>query len=129
MGLDNLLQVSDFITLNCNLTAANVHMLGAREFGLMKDGVFIINASRGPLIDERALVSALQSGKVAGAALDVFESEPLAADNTLLRFDNCIFGTHNASNTSEAVLRVNELAISKLIDGLQAISSCKETAE
>lgn len=115
---DCLLQDSDFITLNCNLTGSNVHLLGAREFGLMKDGVYIINASRGPLIDESALAQALHEGKVAGAALDVFEHEPMPPDSPLRQFDNCIFGTHNASNTVEAVTRVNELAIQNLLNGL-----------
>lgn len=118
VGLDELLRASDFISLNCNLTASNRHMLGSREFSLMKPGVYIINTARGPLVDEGALVQALQEGKVAGAALDVFEDEPLPADSPLRQFDNCIFGTHNSSNTLEAVMRVNELAIRNLLDGL-----------
>jgi D-3-phosphoglycerate dehydrogenase len=119
IGLDGLLQVSDFISLNCNLTASNRHMLGPCQFNLMKAGVYIINTARGPLIDEAALVQALQQGKVAGVALDVFEEEPLLADSPLHQFDNCIFGTHNSSNTLEAVMRVNELAIKNLLDGLR----------
>jgi D-3-phosphoglycerate dehydrogenase len=118
MDLDGLLQASDFISLNCNLTPSNHHMLGAREFALMKDGVYIINTARGPLIDEAALVQALREGKVAGAALDVFEDEPLPGDSPLHQFDNCVFGTHNSSNTLEAVMRVNELAIRNLLEGL-----------
>jgi D-3-phosphoglycerate dehydrogenase len=118
VDLDELLQASDFISLNCNLTASNRHMLGPYQFALMKAGVYIINTARGPLIDELALIQALREGKVAGAALDVFEDEPLPPDSPLRQFDNCIFGTHNSSNTSEAVMRVNELAIRKLLDGL-----------
>jgi D-3-phosphoglycerate dehydrogenase len=119
VGLDELLQASDFISLNCNLTASNRHMLGPREFRLMKTGVYIINTARGPLIDEAALVQALRDGGVAGAALDVFEDEPLQLDSPLRQFGNCIFGTHNSSNTFEAVMRVNELAISNLLAGLE----------
>lgn len=118
VSFDQLIQTSDFITLNCNLTPENRHMLSHREFGLMKPGIYIINASRGPLIDEAALVQALQDGTVLGAALDVFEDEPLTSDNPLRQFDNCIFGTHNSSNTREAVMRVNDLAIQNLLSGL-----------
>ena len=117
--LDELLQSSDFITLNCNLTASNCNMIGQREFALMKTGVFIINTARGPLINEEALVQALLDGKVAGAALDVFKEEPLPLDSPLRDFDNCIFGSHNSSNTYEAVIRTNELAINNLLEGLE----------
>lgn len=118
-SLELLLQVSDFISLNCNLTASNYHFLGEKQFDLMKEGVCLINTARGPLIDETTLVKALTAGKVAGAALDVFEAEPLPMESPLRQFDNCIFGTHNASNTLEAVMRVNEMAIKNLLTGLE----------
>ena len=118
VSLEQLLEESDFISLNCNLTSSNIHLLGQRQFGLMKKGVYIINAARGSLIDEAALIRSLKEGKVAGAALDVFENEPLPADSPLRQFDSCIFGTHNGSNTTEAVMRVNELAIENLLRGL-----------
>lgn len=118
-GLTELLQSVDFISLNCSLTAATRHMLGHREFAMMKKGVYIVNTSRGALVDEAALIQALHQGKVAGTALDVFESEPLPLDSPLRQFDNCIFGTHNSSNTAEAVLRVNELVIRNLLEGLR----------
>jgi D-3-phosphoglycerate dehydrogenase len=116
--LDDLVRTSDFISLNCNLTKDNYHLLGVREFDMMKEGVSIVNTSRGPLIDETALLNSLTSGKVAGAALDVFEKEPLPADSPLRKFENCIFGTHNGSNTLEAVMRVNQMAIQNLFKGL-----------
>ncbi len=119
VDLKELLHNSDFISLNCNLTPENRHMLGPNEFALMKTGVYIINTARGALIDEAALVQALREGKVAGAALDVFEQEPLPLDSPLREFDNCIFGTHNSSNTMEAVMRVNEITIRNLLDGLE----------
>jgi phosphoglycerate dehydrogenase-like enzyme len=119
VSLEELIRSSDFISLNCNLTPGNRGMLGADEFARMKDGVFIINTARGRLIDQAALVAALRSGKVAGAALDVFEEEPLPAGDPLRSFESCIFGTHNGSNTHEAVLRVNEMAIKNLLDGLK----------
>lgn len=119
VDLKYLLQNSDFISLNCNLTPENRHMLGPNEFALMKTGVHIINTARGTLINEAALVQALKEGKVAGAALDVFEQEPLPIDSPLQQFENCIFGTHNSSNTTEAGIRVNEIAIRNLLDGLE----------
>jgi D-3-phosphoglycerate dehydrogenase len=84
----------------------------------MKHGVFIINTSRGGLIDETALADAIQNGIVDGAALDVFEHEPLPDNSRLRTFDSCIFGSHNSSNTKESVDRVNEFAINNLIEGL-----------
>ena len=110
--LTELLQNADFISLNCNLTLENKHMLGRKEFDMMKSPVYIINTARG------ALIQALAEGKVAGAALDVFEHEPLSGDNDLRQFENCIFGAHNSSNTYEAILRTNELAIKNLFAGL-----------
>jgi D-3-phosphoglycerate dehydrogenase len=118
LELNALLEKSDFVSLNCPLTPQTRHMLGEAEFARMKGGAFVINTGRGPLIDEAALVLALRQGKIAGAALDVFEEEPLPPDSPLREFDNCIFGTHNASNTLEAVLRVNTLAIDNLLRGL-----------
>jgi D-3-phosphoglycerate dehydrogenase len=119
---EELLQTADFISLNCSLTSSNWHMLGPREFALMKTPVYIVNTSRGSLIDETALVKALREGKVAGAALDVFEEEPLSPNSPLRQFENCIFGTHNSSNTHEAVMRVNELAIHNLLEGLESVT-------
>ena len=113
---------SDFISLNCNLTEQNYHLLNKDAFSRMKRGVFIVNTSRGPLIDEGALIQALAEQKVAGAALDVFEKEPLPENSPLRYFDTCIFGCHNSSNTREAVARVNELTIKNLIDGLKTMS-------
>jgi D-3-phosphoglycerate dehydrogenase len=117
--LEKLLATVDFLSLNCNLTPANRHLLNHQVFARMKKGVYIINTARGGLIDEVALVAALREGKVAGAAIDVFEREPLPPDSPLRQFDQCIFGTHNSSNTLEAVLRVNELAIQNLLAGLE----------
>ena len=120
VDFEKLLQMSDFISLNCTLTPENRHMLGPREFRVMKDGVYIINTSRGPLIDEDALTQALREGKVAGAALDVFEQEPLPPDSPLREFENCIFGTHNSANTPEAIMRANEAVIHNLFEGLES---------
>jgi D-3-phosphoglycerate dehydrogenase len=121
--LDEIYTHSDFISLNCNLTEQNYHLLNKDTFSRMKRGVFIVNTSRGSLIDEVALIQALNEKRVAGAALDVFEKEPLPKNSPLRHFDNCIFGCHNSSNTKEAVQRVNELAIRNLIEGLETTKS------
>ncbi|MEM7534199.1 MAG: phosphoglycerate dehydrogenase [Chloroflexota bacterium] len=127
VDLNSLLHSADFIVLSCALTAENHHLLSHEQFMLMKEGVHLINVARGPLIDETALVQALQNGKVAGAGLDVFETEPLPIDNVLHQFDNCIFGTHNSSNTKDAVLRVNIRSIQNLFDGLGIEANLIET--
>ena len=101
--LDDLLQSADFITVHTPLTDETRHLLGAREFGLMKDGVFVVNTSRGPVIDEAALVEALRSGKVWGAGLDVMEREPLPADSPLRQMENVTLTPHIASYSLEAV--------------------------
>ena len=80
----------------------------------MKQGVRIVNVARGPLINEADLVEALKTGKVLAAALDVFENEPLSPNNPLHQFEHCIFGTHNGSNTTEAVRRASHKSIELL---------------
>lgn len=102
---------ADFVIITCALTPSSFHMINADALNAMKTGVKIINVARGPLIDESALISALKSGKVSAAGLDVFEVEPLPADSELRSFEQCIFGTHNGSNTKEAVLRASYRAI------------------
>jgi D-3-phosphoglycerate dehydrogenase / 2-oxoglutarate reductase len=116
--LEDVLGAADFVTLNCPLTSENRHMLSDEQFNAMRRGVFVVNTARGPLIDEAALVRALESGQVAGAALDVFEDEPLAASSPLRRFESVILGAHNSSNTAEAARRVNDLAVRNLLDAL-----------
>ena len=95
-------------------------MFNATTLPRLKPGVRIVNVARGPIIDERALLQGLESGLIHSAGLDVFEDEPLAADNPLRGYDRNIFGSHNGSNTADAVVRVSELAIDKLF-GLMGI--------
>lgn len=107
---------ADFLVFTCALNPQNQHMLGARELQRVKPGVRVVNVARGPLVDEAALAAALASGRVHSAALDVFEVEPLPARSPLRAFDQCLFGSHNGSNTIDAVVRTSERAI-ELIDG------------
>ena len=108
------LEYADFVIITCALTPSSFHLINGDSIAKMKDGVYIINVSRGPLIDEAALVAALRAGKVKGAGLDVFEIEPLPLSSPLRKFDQCIFGTHNGSNTKEAVIRASLKAIDLL---------------
>jgi D-3-phosphoglycerate dehydrogenase len=114
--LDHLLAESDIIVVACALTPESHHLLSHDAFARTKPGVRIVNVSRGPVVDEKALVTALRSGQVATAALDVFEIEPLPVDSPLREFDHLMFGTHNGSNTAEAVQRVNRLTIDLALD-------------
>jgi D-3-phosphoglycerate dehydrogenase / 2-oxoglutarate reductase len=109
---------SDFLVLCAPATPETDHLVRAESLALMREGSFLINVSRGSLVDEEALADALQAGRLAGAALDVFESEPLPAASRLRAFDGCVFGSHNASNTEQGVLRASEQAVQNLIDGL-----------
>jgi len=114
----NRLEEADFIVLTCALTADNYHLLNADIFAKVKPAVKIVNVARGPLIDESALIDALSSGQVHSAALDVFEIEPLPLDSPLRGFEQCIFGSHNGSNTVDAVRRASHQAIALLFDFL-----------
>ncbi len=110
------LEEAHFIAITCALTPANRHMLGAAALARARPGVRVVNVARGPLIDEAALVAALQSGQVHSAALDVFEVEPLPADAPLRALpDRTLFGSHNGSNTEDAVRRCSVLAIDTLL--------------
>jgi D-3-phosphoglycerate dehydrogenase len=120
LGRDELFQQSDFLLLCSPLTPDTRHMVNERTLALMQPGSFVVNVGRGPLIDESALVEALDSGQVAAAALDVFEEEPLPASSGLRRFDQCVFGSHNASNTREGVLRTSARAVENLLNGLDS---------
>lgn len=108
------LDEADFMVFTCPLNAKTRHMLNAETLALAKPGVRIVNVARGPVIDEQALIEGLRSGHVHSAGLDVFEIEPMSPDSPLRAFDRCIFGSHNGSNTSDAVVRVSHLAIDKM---------------
>lgn len=115
---EDLFRRSDFLVLTAPLTAENRHMVNASTLGLMPHGARLVNVARGPLVDEAALADALASGAIAAAALDVFEEEPLPADSPLRAFEQCVFGSHNGSNTAEGVMRASAQAVENLLAGL-----------
>lgn len=119
LAFPDKLEQADFVLLTCALTPSNFHLINAESIAKMKDGVIVINVSRGGLIDETALTAALTSGKVRSAGLDVFETEPLPIDSPLRSFEQCILGTHNGSNTREAVIRASLKAIDLLFGFLE----------
>lgn len=117
----NLLKQADFITVHVPKTQGTYHLIGANEFKLMKKGVRIINCARGGIIDEDALVSAIDSGKVAQAALDVFEKEPLPADNPLVARPNIILTPHLGASTQEAQINVAVDVAKQIVDFFKGI--------
>ena len=118
-SLDDLLVHSDFVSLNCTLNPTSQHLINARTLGLMRPQTVLINTARGPIVDESALVAALGAGTIAGAALDVFETEPLPADSPLLQMDNLILAPHNANSSPSAWERVHWNTINNLLEGLE----------
>jgi phosphoglycerate dehydrogenase-like enzyme len=108
------LDEADFIVLTCALTPQNRHLLNRDALSRMKAGVHVVNVARGGLVDETALAAAIEGGHVAAAALDVFEDEPLPVPSPLRQYEQCILGSHNASNTVDAVRRASNRAIDLL---------------
>lgn len=116
-GLEEIYRKADFITLHAPLTKSTQYLIGEKEISLMKDGVRIINCARGGLINEQALYEALRSGKVAGAALDVFEKEP-AVDNPLSSLENVIVTPHLGASTEEAQVNVAVQVAEQVVNAL-----------
>ena len=116
--LPELLAAADVVSLNCVLTDATRGIIGTSELELLGPDGYLINTARGGLIDEPALITALQERSIAGAALDVFAAEPLDPDHPFTQMEHVILGSHNAQNTAEAVTRTHELAVRNLIEGL-----------
>jgi len=115
VDLDYLLSNSDFVTLHVPLTKATHHLIGERELKIMKPTAYLINTSRGAVVDERALIKALEKGWIAGAALDVFEVEPTPKDNPLLKFYNVIVAPHIGSASRETRERMAMMVAENLI--------------
>lgn len=115
--LESLLSESDIVSLHVSGGQNSRHLIGHNELGLMKESSIIINTSRGSVIEENALISALQSGKIGGAGLDVFENEPYTGP--LLGFDNVVLTMHMGSYARETRIRMEMEAVSNLISGLE----------
>ncbi|MEF8842228.1 MAG: phosphoglycerate dehydrogenase [Haloarculaceae archaeon] len=118
VGREELFERSDVVSLNCALNEATEGMVDADALDRLGPEGYLINTSRGGLVVEEDLVAALEEGRLAGAALDVFETEPLPEDSPLTRMDHTILGSHNAQNTEEAVSRVHDRAVANLVEGL-----------
>ncbi|PLJ78252.1 glyoxylate reductase [Infirmifilum sp. NZ] len=119
VDLDTLLSVSDIVSIHVPLTKDTYHLINEERLRRMKKTAYLINTARGPVVDTNALVKALREGWIAGAALDVFEQEPLPPDHPLTKFDNVVLAPHIASATIEARQRMAELAARNLISVLK----------
>lgn len=116
VDLDTLIQESDFISINAPLTEQTAKMIDARSFTMMKQGVQICNCARGGIVDEQALIDAIKSGKVKGAALDAFDQEPLPLDSEFLKLDNVILSPHTAGMTYEGRGVVVQMALQNIAE-------------
>jgi D-3-phosphoglycerate dehydrogenase len=118
VDLDELLATSRFIVLACPLTPETFHLINADRLALVREDAYLVNVARGPVVLEVDLVDALKGGRLAGAALDVFEVEPLPLDSDLRTLPNVVLGAHNASNTREGVVRASQAAVDFLLEEL-----------
>ena len=116
--LQELCERSDYLSVHVPLNAHTKKMISRNEFAMMKKEAFIINTARGPIIDEQALIEALQAGEIAGAGLDVLETEPIAADNPLLAMDNVILNPHSAFYSVEAETELKRKTAENVADVL-----------
>ena len=110
----SLLEESDIVSIHCPLNPQSDGLFSDETFASMKEGAFLINTARGPIVDEQALANALQSGKLCGAALDVLETEPMSEDCPLLGVPNCIITPHVAWAPTESRLRLMDCAVENL---------------
>ncbi|NMB89711.1 MAG: phosphoglycerate dehydrogenase [Chloroflexi bacterium] len=117
-SLKDLLERADFVSLNCDLNPTSHHIINADTLAQMHAGSILINSARGPLVDEVALVKALEEQRIGGAALDVFEFEPLPLDSPLLKMDNVMLAPHNSNSSPAAWERVHWNTIRNLLEGL-----------
>jgi D-3-phosphoglycerate dehydrogenase len=117
-NIEYLISNSDFISINCDLNPTSQHLINAQTLAHAKPTAVLINSARGPIVKEADLVAALQAGKLGGAALDVFEVEPLPLDSPLLKMDNVMLAPHNTNSSPAAWERVHWSTIKNLLDGL-----------
>lgn len=127
VSLEELLALSDFVVLACPLTAETRHLIDARRIALMKPGALLVNVARGAVADEAALAEALRERRIAGAALDVFEQQPLAPDHPFLQLHNVLLTPHVAGLTVESMQRMSDGAadeVLRLLRGEPLINRC-----
>jgi glyoxylate reductase len=116
VGLEELLRESDFVSIHVPLTAETRHMLGAREFAIMKPGAIVINTSRGAVIDQKALAASIRSGYLGGAGLDVTDPEPIEPGDLLLELPNVVITPHIGSASHATRLKMAEMAVDNILD-------------
>ena len=116
--LDELLARSDFVSLHARLTPQTRHLIGERELGLMKRSAYLINSARGPLVDEAALVRALEEGRIAGAGLDVYEHEPRPHPK-LLKMENVVMTPHVGSAVGELRAQMANVVVDNIVAVLE----------
>ncbi len=116
--LNSLLAESDFVSVNCDLNPTSRYLINAGTLSKMRPSAVLINTARGPIVEETALIAALRSGQVGGAALDVFELEPLPKDSLLLKMDNVMLAPHNSNSRPTAWERIHWNTIRNLLEGL-----------
>jgi D-3-phosphoglycerate dehydrogenase / 2-oxoglutarate reductase len=118
LSLKELLSQADFVSLNTDLNPSSYRLINAETLSWMKPSAVLINTSRGPVVEERALIAALSSGQIAGAALDVYEQEPLPADSPLMKMNNVMLAPHNANSSPAAYEHVHWNTIRNMLEGL-----------
>ena len=119
VSLEKLLATADFVSLHTDLNDTSYHLIGKAQLEQMKTDAYLINTSRGPVVNEPDLIEALQQRIIAGAALDVFEEEPLPADSPLRDLDNCLLAPHTANSSPMAWDRVHENTVRNLLEVLR----------
>ena len=110
-----LFKESDFVSIHVPLMKETLHLVNAEKLKLMKKTAYLINNSRGPVVDEKALYEALKEGRIAGAGLDVFEQEPIPVDNPLLKLDNVVVAPHISSASYETRSKMAEMVAENLV--------------
>ena len=118
LPLNELLERSDYVSLNCDLNETSKHLIDEKALAKMKSSAILINTARGPIVVEEGLIEALRDKSIAGAALDVFEEEPLPGDSPLRAMDNVLLAPHNANSSPSAWERVHLNTLRNLIAGL-----------
>jgi D-3-phosphoglycerate dehydrogenase / 2-oxoglutarate reductase len=118
VGFSDLIERSDFVSIHCDLNSTSLRLIDNDAFKAMKRSAYLINTARGPIVDEAALVEALSTGQIAGAALDVFEVEPLPDHSPLRKLDNCLLSPHNSNASPTAHERVHRSTVDNLLAAL-----------